>query len=211
MATRAKAAAPKAPVKKVEARFADTGADPDEAAAIAEFALRPSVNAAVVVSEYGKAMGPLDMTALIDTLADGIRTVNDGDMSRVEAMLFAQAQALQSMFMAFSRRALTQEYQRNLESFFRLSLKAQSQCRATLETLAAIKNPPVVFARQANINNGGQQQVNNGATPAHAANAAQAPAGAHAGGSDSAQTGLLGSASSADILEPRPVGVACGR
>ena len=35
----------------------------------------------------------------------------------------------------------------------------------TLETLATIKNPPVVFARQANINNGGQQQVNNGAQP----------------------------------------------
>ena len=32
----------------------------------------------------------------------------------------------------------------------------------TLETLATIKNPPAVYARQANINNGGQQQVNNG-------------------------------------------------
>jgi hypothetical protein len=31
-----------------------------------------------------------------------------------------------------------------------------------LETLANIKNPPVVFARQANISNG-PQQVNNGA------------------------------------------------
>lgn len=45
------------------------------------------------------------------------------------------------------------------------ALKAQGQCRATLETLAAIKNPPVVFARQANINAGGQQQVNNGPMP----------------------------------------------
>jgi hypothetical protein len=47
----------------------------------------------------------------------------------------------------------------------RLALRAQGQCRATLETLAAIKNPPVVFARQANINNGGQQQVNNAPAP----------------------------------------------
>jgi hypothetical protein len=39
-------------------------------------------------------------------------------------------------------------------------LKAQSQCRATLKTLATIKNPPVVFARQANIAQG-PQQVNN--------------------------------------------------
>jgi hypothetical protein len=43
----------------------------------------------------------------------------------------------------------------------RLALRAQNQCRATLETLAAIKNPPVVFAKQANIANG-PQQVNNG-------------------------------------------------
>jgi hypothetical protein len=46
----------------------------------------------------------------------------------------------------------------------RLALKAQGQCRATLETLAAIKNPPVVFAKQRNISHG-HQQVNNGAAP----------------------------------------------
>jgi hypothetical protein len=40
-------------------------------------------------------------------------------------------------------------------------LKAQSQCRATPETLATIKNPPVLFAKQANIATG-PQQVNNG-------------------------------------------------
>jgi len=51
------------------------------------------------------------------------------------------------------------------DSYMRIALKAQSPSRATVETLAAIKNPPVVFARQANINNGGQQQVNNGTAP----------------------------------------------
>ena len=39
----------------------------------------------------------------------------------------------------------------------RIALKAQSQCRATLETLAAVKNLPVVFARQANIAQGPQR------------------------------------------------------
>jgi hypothetical protein len=42
----------------------------------------------------------------------------------------------------------------NYEAHARLALKAQSQCRATIETLAAIKNPPVVVARQANIAQG---------------------------------------------------------
>lgn len=85
-----------------------------------------------------------------------------------EAMLMGQAHALQSIFMNFSRRALNQDYQKHLESFFRMALKAQNQCRMTLETLANIKNPPVVFAKQANIANG-PQQVNNGIpAPAHA-------------------------------------------
>ena len=47
------------------------------------------------------------------------------------------------------------------ETCMRLAFKAQSQCRATLETLANIKNPPTVFARQANIAHG-PQQINNG-------------------------------------------------
>jgi hypothetical protein len=44
----------------------------------------------------------------------------------------------------------------------RLALKAQAQCRATIETLATMKNPPLVIAKQANIS-AGHQQVNNGA------------------------------------------------
>ncbi len=46
----------------------------------------------------------------------------------------------------------------------RLALKAQSQCRATIESLAEIKNPrPVAFVQQANIAHG-PQQVNNETT-----------------------------------------------
>lgn len=73
---------------------------------------------------------------------------------------------------ASAREAMTkgtnQEYQKNLESFFRMAMKAQNQCRMTLETLANIKNPPVIYAKQANIAHG-PQQVNNGTSaPAHA-------------------------------------------
>jgi len=47
------------------------------------------------------------------------------------------------------------------EPYLRLALKAQSQSRASIESLAQIKNPPVVYARQAYLANG-PQQVNNG-------------------------------------------------
>ena len=63
------------------------------------------------------------------------------------------------------RRATSQEYLKQWEAYMRIGMKAQNQCRMTLETLATIKNPPVVIARQANINNGGRQQVNNGVVP----------------------------------------------
>ncbi|MGI8425125.1 MAG: hypothetical protein ACR2M4_00705 [Actinomycetota bacterium] len=80
-------------------------------------------------------------------------------------MLYSQAHALQAIFVEAARQVPKQEWFSNSESFMRMALKAQSQCRATVETLATIKNPPVVFARQANIAQG-PQQVNNGMMPA---------------------------------------------
>jgi len=176
---------------------------PDEARALADLALQPGVNGAVVVSEYVKVLGELHLGSLVLSLNEGVAAVNAGDMSGAEAMLYTQAQALQSMFMHFSRRALKQEYQKNLESFLRMALKAQNQCRMTLETLAMLKNPPVVIAKQANINNGGQQQVNNGGTtPATTTcgGTIRAGASAHAAKPKSDQIELLESGSAAATL-----------
>jgi hypothetical protein len=84
-------------------------------------------------------------------------------MKLPEAMLMNQAVALQSLFARLTERGIQQDHMPHLEGFMKLALRAQNQCRATLETLATIKNPPVIFAKQANINHG-NQQVNNGAT-----------------------------------------------
>ena len=80
----------------------------------------------------------------------------------------AQAVALNAMFTQLAHRAQINlgQYLDASERYLRLALKAQGQCRATLETLAVIKNPPTVFARQANIAHG-PQQVNNGPPPSH--------------------------------------------
>ena len=133
----------------------------------ANAALHPNANAGVVMLEYGKSFGEQNINELITALGATTSKVLDGNMKPVEAMLIGQAQALQAIFTSFSRRAITQDYQKNLESYLRMALKAQNQCRMTLETLANIKNPPVVFAKQANIAHG-HQQVNNGVpAPAH--------------------------------------------
>lgn len=130
---------------------------------IAGLALSPSFNAAAVTATFGEtAFGKLDTLALSVRLADECKKVNGGDLGHMESMLMAQAHALQAIFTNLARRAHQQEYLTQFEAHLRLALKSQSQCRATLETLAAIKNPAsVAFVRQANISHG-PQQVNNG-------------------------------------------------
>lgn len=103
----------------------------------------------------------IDVPALMEQLREQSAAVNRGDLAQAEAMLMNQATALQSLFARLAEKAMGAEYLANLEAFMRMALRAQSQCRATLETLAAIKNPPIVYARQANIAHG-PQQVNNG-------------------------------------------------
>jgi hypothetical protein len=144
--------------KKMVAKFPEAG---EKAKAVAHLTLRASANAAAVMDKYtANIFGETDVGALIDMLVTDIKQVQGGDLGKVEAMLMGQAEALQSMFVSFARRAQVQDYQPNLESFFRMALKAQNQCRMTLETLTTIKNPPVVYAKQANIAHG-PQQVNN--------------------------------------------------
>lgn len=150
--------------QELEAVFAEAP-DPQKARAMAKLALRPSVNAAAVLETYATTtLGDQDIGAIVAELSAGAEDLSGGNMKRAEAMLYSQAHALQAIFMNLSRRAASQEYLKQWEAYMRMALKAQNQCRMTLETLATIKNPPVVIARQANINNGGQQQVNNGAT-----------------------------------------------
>jgi len=138
----------------------------EKAESQAKVALLPSANAAAVVGAFGSGtFGEQDISALVFELRKHFEKVENGDMSYCESMLVGQANALQSIFVNLARKAANQEMLMHYETFLRLALKAQNQSRMTLETLAAIKNPPVVFAKQANINQGGNQQINNG-TPA---------------------------------------------
>jgi len=124
-------------------------------------------NARTLVSFGSPTFGELSLTECAVVLRETAKRLNDGDLSAAVTMLSCQAVTLNAMFGELARRAGLNmgENLGATETYMRLSLKAQSQCRATLETLANVKNPPVVYARQANINNGGQQQVNNSTVP----------------------------------------------
>jgi len=132
-----------------------------------DITLSPSVQSAAATLAFSNFAGEVDFQELVVGLRDRIRKINSGDMVSVEAMLYGQALTLQTIFTELTRRAANQDHMSQFQTYLTLALKAQSQCRTTLEALAEIKNPrPVAFVKQANIANG-PQQVNNGTgTPA---------------------------------------------
>ncbi len=156
------------PAKKRDPKQITAAGSPneDKAVTIARTVLRPTVQAAETLQEYGKRYGTLDLSGLIDALTAQTKAATDGDLGRGEAMLAAQAHVLDAVFNNLARRANNAEYMNNFDRYLKLALRAQSQCRATWETLATMKNPPMVgYVRQANIAHG-PQQVNNAASTA---------------------------------------------
>jgi hypothetical protein len=131
---------------------------------VAEVLTRPDYRAAATIKLW--CGGPGEINALISTLAKQIDDVHNGNMKRPEAMLLMQAHTLNELFNNLAVRAYSQEGLAQFETFLRIALKAQNQCRSTLETLAAIKNPPVIYTKQANISTG-HQQINNGIPETH--------------------------------------------
>ena len=169
--------------------------DKSRDALIAELALGGIINGATLTVDFSKGnYGELSLTECISELGKKVRNVHKGNLQDAETILTSQAFALDAIFTSLARRAQMNmgEYIDAADRYMRLALKAQGQCRATLETLAAIKNPPVVFAKQANIANG-PQQVNNTVNKSDGSfeSSTRTHAPAHAGNSNSVQNELL--------------------
>ena len=138
--------------------------------ALAVAALSPAIGAAAVTDAYqGNIIGEgVEMDALVETLQASMGKSNAGDLSELEYMLIGQATALQTIFVSLAKRAQHQKYQKHLEGFLGLALKAQAQSRATIQAVIDLKYPrQSTFVKQANIAHG-HQQVNNSAPPSRA-------------------------------------------
>jgi hypothetical protein len=134
--------------------------------AIADMAVAGmAANAGTVVRFAAAEHGDLSLNDMVESLRQQGEAAARGDLSALEKMLAGQAVALNAIFSELARGAAINmgEYLDATERYMRLALRAQGQCRAAMETLAVMKNPPV-FARHANIAHG-PQQVNVG-TPA---------------------------------------------
>ena len=183
------------------------GQTPEDATAGA--IVEGSLHAAMVTGRWS-AVGGQDehLVGVLNALDDVVARVKTGDLRDIEALMVAQAVSMNAVCNQLLLRAHAAKDLDYLDKYLRLAFKAQSQCRATFETVALAKNPPV-FARQANIAHG-PQQVNNGVLPpalglAHAEKPESRPIELLEAKSERMDAGAAGKAGAGD-QELAPVG-----
>jgi len=88
--------------------------------------------------EFEEALTP---TALARTVQESRQKIARGDYSEVEEQLITQAVALQRIFEVYTQKMISESYHESQRIFGQIALKAQSQCRQTLNTLVEMKNP----------------------------------------------------------------------
>lgn len=131
---------------------------------IAKKLTNPQVTAVLTMREFQPVLKQHDVNDMVVAINDEARQVLRGEMTRAEEMLISQAHTLDTMFNTLAQKAaanMSAGYLQATDTYMRMALKAQSQCRTTLEALSEIKNPrTATFIKQQNV--AGNQQVNNG-------------------------------------------------
>lgn len=130
--------------------------------AIAEFNSKSEFLSTAIKESFDIGLGDdFGFQANMKVLEKATKQIKSGDLSKIEEMYLSQAMALEVMFASLARRAKAQDKLLQYETHMRLALKAQNQCRATLQALVQLKQPSqTTFVKQANIAQG-HQQVNN--------------------------------------------------
>jgi len=107
---------------------------------IAAQAVDPCVTSSMVVSAFWQEarVSEIDPKAGYDAIRDEADAVRDGVMTSAQATLVGQALALNAIFAELARRgaAALNRPGNAAEKYLRLAMKAQSQCRATLNVLS---------------------------------------------------------------------------
>ena len=126
---------------------------------LANLGLSPQFKAAVTAHAYAPLIGEQDLATVFQQIGEvSTRSVKEGSKD-LEFMLTSQALALDSIFnrLAITAQASIGKHPKVVETYLRLALKAQSQCRATAEALAALKSPRQ-YISQTNV--AGAMQIN---------------------------------------------------
>ena len=131
---------------------------------VAELAFSTYATNALTTQAFTDNFGELDMQECIGVMKERQAKIRGGNLTSLENMLTAQAITLNALFNKLAQRSGLNmgEHLGAADTYMRLALKAQSQCRSTIEAINEIKNPSSAptFVKQANIGNA--VQVNNG-------------------------------------------------
>lgn len=145
----------------VEQTCDETGAQ-----AMARKLLEPHLRHALSASAFaGKALGSgiegPGIMDFVDHVQMATGKAEAGDLAIASRLLAAQAMTLDAMFTELARRAALNmgEHINAAERYGRLALKAQSNCRATVEALAKLHQPREQTVRHVHVNDGGQAVI----------------------------------------------------
>ena len=126
---------------------------------LANLGLAPEFKAAVTAHAYAPLIGEQDLATVFQRVGElSTKSVKESSKD-LEYMLTSQAIALDSIFnrLAVQAQASVGKHPKVVDTYLRLALKAQSQCRATAETLAVLKSPRQ-YINQTNV--AGAMQIN---------------------------------------------------
>jgi hypothetical protein len=139
--------------------------NPEEtgAQALARNTLEPEARHALTASTFaGRAFGRHQESPGIADFVDQLAVMTDaaarGDLTFTSRTLAAQAVSLDCIFTELTRKASLNlaDYPDAAERFARLALKAQGNCRATLEALARLHQPREQTVRHVHVDQGAQ-------------------------------------------------------
>ncbi|UAB78407.1 hypothetical protein INR77_01275 [Erythrobacter sp. SCSIO 43205] len=97
----------------------------------------------------------------VKVLKEVMAQAENGDKAFASQLLAAQAVSLDAIFTELARRSAINmgEHLHASERYMRLALKAQSNCRATLEALSKLHQPREQIVKHVHVNEGGQAVV----------------------------------------------------
>lgn len=132
---------------------------------MADLALAPGLRHAAIASGFANGLmngtQELPMPARMKVLGEAMAKGREGDKALASEMLAAQAIVLDAMFTEMAHRAASNlgRYGDAVERYGKLALKAQANCRATLEALAKLHQPREQTVKHVHVNEGGRAIV----------------------------------------------------
>ena len=130
--------------------------------ALADIALDPLAAAMATTNMFNSgSFGVLSVTDTFNALHDQAKALKGGDQSLLRNLLVGQSLALNAIFTELARRAGLNmgEHIHASERYMRLALKAQSQCRATVDALDRLANGREQTVRHVHVDNRGGQAI----------------------------------------------------